>query len=64
MKNRMRFIRFLSGKTLDEIAKKTGIDVPKLSRSERDLAELSLGEKERVAKELDAAVEAVFPKED
>ena len=44
--NRLRYLRLMAGKTLDNISQETAIDVPRLSRIERNLGS-QVNEKEK-----------------
>jgi transcriptional regulator with XRE-family HTH domain len=58
--NKLRYLRFLSGKSLDALAKEAGISQSKASRAERGFAKLSEDEKKAVALALGFPVEDVF----
>ena len=63
MKNRLRGYRFLSGKSQDDLAIKTGISQPLISKIERGaIKKLSPEKIQKIAKELGRPVNAVFPK--
>lgn len=62
--NKLRYFRFLSGKSLDELAKEAGISQSKASRAERGFAKLNEDEKELIAKALGVEMRVVFPPEE
>lgn len=63
--NRLRFIRIMRSKTLDDLSKETGIDVPRLSRLERGLTKLvKKEEKQAIVLALGIEERVVLPKED
>ena len=63
MLNKMKAIRFLSGKSQDELMIETGINQAKISRIERGYLNPTAEEKEKLAKALGTTTKELFREE-